>query len=110
MLKEIARLRDEPVPEQELALQRQYNVGNYLLSLENTQPHRAARAGHRPLRPARRFLQDLRATHGRDAATVTELAKKYLTAENVAIVVVGEAKEIQPELEKIGKVIVYDTT
>jgi len=41
-------------------------------------------------------------------AQVEELAKKYLTAENVAIVVVGEAKEIQPELEKIGKVIVYD--
>jgi predicted Zn-dependent peptidase len=41
-------------------------------------------------------------------AQVEELAKKYLTSENVAIVVVGEAKEIQPELEKIGKVIVYD--
>ena len=41
-------------------------------------------------------------------AHVSELAKKYLTTENVAIVVVGEAKEIQPELEKIGKVIVYN--
>jgi predicted Zn-dependent peptidase len=34
-LKEIQRLRDEPVPEPELELQREYNVGNYLLSLEN---------------------------------------------------------------------------
>jgi len=24
------------------------------------------------------------------------------------VIVVGEAKEIQPELEKIGKVVVYD--
>ena len=41
-------------------------------------------------------------------AKVQELAKKYLTKDNVAIVVVGEAKEIQPGLEKIGKVVVYD--
>ena len=35
-LKEIDRLRDEPVPDAELELQRQYNIGNYLLSLENS--------------------------------------------------------------------------
>jgi len=39
---------------------------------------------------------------------VLELARHYLSAENVAIVVVGEAKQIRPELEKIGKVLLYD--
>ena len=43
-----------------------------------------------------------------DRSYQKELAKKYLSTENVAIVVVGEAKEIKPELEKLGKVFVYD--
>ena len=42
------------------------------------------------------------------SAQVEALAKKYLSTENLAIVVVGEAKEIKPELEKLGKVFVYD--
>jgi hypothetical protein len=32
-----------------------------------------------------------------------------MTADDLVIVVVGEAKEIVPQLEKIGKVTVYDT-
>jgi predicted Zn-dependent peptidase len=43
------------------------------------------------------------------AASTQELARKFLSTENVAITVVGEAKEVLPELEKIGKVHVYDT-
>ena len=38
-----------------------------------------------------------------------QLAKQYISVANVAICVVGEAKEIRAELEKLGKVIVYDT-
>jgi predicted Zn-dependent peptidase len=108
-LKEIQRLRDEPVPEEELTLQREYNVGNYLLSLENS-----GRIATR--------VQDIE-LYGLDpdfykvyakrmASTTAEqvqaVAEKYLTTENVAIVVVGEAKQIQPALEKIGKVVLYD--
>jgi len=109
ILKEIARIRDEAAPEPEIALQRQYNVGNYLLSLENSS------------RTAQRVQDidlydlpgDFYKTYARRMAETTpakiqELAKKYLTTENVAVVIVGEAKEIQPALEKIGKVVVYD--
>ena len=39
---------------------------------------------------------------------VQALAKKYLSTADLAIIVVGEAKDVQPALEKIGKVIVYD--
>ena len=109
-LAEMKRLRDEPVPDAELELQRQYNVGNYLLSLEN-----AGRTAQR--------VQDIE-LYGLDpdfykryaarmagvtSDRVQSLAKSYLSLENLAIVVVGEAKQIQPELEKIGKVVVYDT-
>ncbi len=49
IIAEINRLRTEPVPEAELELQRQYNVGNYLLSPRKHGAHRATRSGHRPL-------------------------------------------------------------
>lgn len=110
ILAEIQRLRNEPMPEPELELQRQYNVGNYLLSLENA------------TRTAQRVqdidLYDLPADFYKRYATrmasvtpekLQELAKKYLSSENVAVTVVGEAREIRAELEKIGKVYGYDT-
>ncbi|MDN8960550.1 hypothetical protein Q0P93_14790, partial [Staphylococcus aureus] len=36
------------------------------------------------------------------------LAKELLQPDNLAIIVVGKAAEIKPQLEKIGKVIVFD--
>ena len=42
-------------------------------------------------------------------AIAQELAKKYLHPDQAQLIVVGEAKEIKPELEKFGKVFVYDT-
>ncbi|MEA3207713.1 MAG: zinc protease [Chthoniobacter sp.] len=108
-LKEVQRLRDEPVPEEELALQRQYNVGNYLLSLESS-TRIAQRVQDIDLYglPADYYKTYARRMSSVTPAQAQELAKKYLSTENFAIVVVGEAKEIKPELEKIGKVFVYD--
>ncbi len=108
-LKEIQRLQDETAPEAEVALQREYNVGNYLLSLENS-----ARTAQRVQDIDLYGLPaDFYKTYARRMAAVTPvqiqaLAKKHFSAADVAIVVVGEAKEVQPGLEKIGKVIVYD--
>ncbi len=109
-LKEMARLRDEPVPDAELELQRQYNIGNYLLSLENT-GRTAQRVQDIDLYglPADFYKTYAKRMEAVTPAVLADLAKKYLSVENVAITVVGEAKEIQPELEKIGKVFVYDT-
>ena len=108
-LKEISRLADEPVPEPELALQRQYNIGNYLLSLENT-----ARTAQRVQDIDLYGLPaDFYKTYATRMAAVTPekvqaLAMKYLSTTDLAIIVVGEAKDVQPALEKIGKVTVYD--
>jgi predicted Zn-dependent peptidase len=108
-LKEIKRLRDESAPDTEIALQRQYNVGNYLLSLENS-----ARTAQRVQDIDLYGLPaDFYKTYATRMAAVTPakvqaLAAKYLSTENLAIIVVGEAKDVRPELEKIGKVIVYD--
>ena len=109
-LAEMKRLRDEPVPDAELELQRQYNIGNYLLSLEN-----ASRNAQRVqdidlygLAPDyyKRYAKRMEAV---TPSIAQQLAQQYISVENVAICVVGEAKEIKVELEKIGKVIVYDT-
>lgn len=110
ILNEINRIRDTPIAGEELELQRQYNVGNYLLSLEN--------AGRVAGRVQDIWLYDLAPDFYKTYAsrmeavtptTAQALAKKYLSTENVAIVVVGEAKQVKPELEKLGKVNVYDT-
>jgi hypothetical protein len=37
------------------------------------------------------------------------LAEKYLSTKDPAIVVVGEAKQVRESLEKLGKVVLYDT-
>jgi len=107
---ELRRMRDEPMPEDELELQRQYNVGNYLLSLEN-----AARTAQRVQDiDLYGLAPDFYKTYAVRMAAVTpgkiqDLANKHLDLNDTAIVVVGEAKEVRPELEKIGKVFLYDT-
>ena len=110
ILNEVARIRTEPIPADELDLQRQYNVGNYLLSLES-----ASRiAGRVQDIELYGLPADFYKTYATRMNAVTpesaqKLAQKYLSTENVAIVVVGKAESVKPELEKIGKVVVYDT-
>ena len=110
ILNEISRLDNEPVPEPELAMQRQYLAGNYLLSLES--PLRTAervQAIDLYGLPADYFKTYARRVGDVSAATVQTLAQKYLPADQMTIVVVGEAKEIQAPLEKLGPVKVYNT-
>jgi predicted Zn-dependent peptidase len=110
ILKEIDRIRTEPVPEAELSLQREYNVGNYLLSLEKSD-RTAQRVQDIDLYglPA-----DFYKTYARRMGTVSpallqKTAQTHLDATDTVIVVVGEAKEVRGALEAIGPVTVYDT-
>ena len=90
-LKEIARLADEAAPTAEVALQCQYNVGNYLLSLESS-----ARTAQRVQDIDLYSLPaDFYKTYATRMAAVTpakvqELAKKYLSTTDLAVIVVGE--------------------
>jgi zinc protease len=110
ILKEIERLRTEAVPEPELALQREYNVGNYLISLEKSE------------RTVQRVQDidlyglpgDFYRTYAKRMSSVTpellhQTATQRLNAKDALIVVVGEAKEIRKNLETLGPVTVYDT-
>ena len=110
ILGEIKRIRTEPVAEAEVELQRQYNIGNYLLSLENA-GRVATRVQDIDLYG---LAPDFYKTYAKRMAAVTpakvrELADKYLSSMNAAIVVVGDAKQIRESLEKIAPVVLYDT-
>ncbi len=109
MLAEIKHLRDEPMPEPELTMQRQYVAGNYLLSLES--PGRTAeRVQDIDLYglPADYFKTYAKRVGEVSGSTIKALADKYLGADDATVVVVGEGKEVRPQLEKIGPVTVYD--
>ena len=110
ILGEINRIKTEPVAAPELELQRQYNTGNYLLSLENA-GRVASRVQDIDLYG---LAPDFYKTYAKRMAAVTaekvtELANKYLSTKDTAIVVVGDAKQVRESLEKLGKVVLYDT-
>ena len=44
-----------------------------------------------------------------NAEKIKTLADKYVNPAALTVVVVGEAKDIKPALEKLGPVVVYDT-
>ncbi|MEI6714572.1 MAG: pitrilysin family protein [Verrucomicrobiota bacterium] len=110
ILKEIGRIRDEPVPEAELGLQREYNVGNYLLSLENSS-RTAQRVQDIDLYglPTDFYRSYARRMGTASPELILKTAKAHLDADNSIIVVVGEAKDIKTTLEAIGPVRVYGT-
>jgi zinc protease len=110
ILKEIERIRKDPVPEEELALQREYNVGNYLLSLEKSD-RTAQRVQDIDLYS---LPSDFYRNYARRMSSVTpellqKTANRHLHPEDALIIVVGEAKEIRTALEPLGKVTVYNT-
>jgi predicted Zn-dependent peptidase len=110
ILAELKRIHAEPIPENELALQRNYLIGNFLMSVENDE--RTAQRQQEidlyglPVDYYKTYAAKLAALTPEKAA---ELAKKTIDPDDLVIVVVGEAKEIVPQLEKFGKVTVYDT-
>jgi hypothetical protein len=108
ILNELKRIITDPIPENELMLQRNYLAGNFLMSLESDE------------RTAQRLqeidLYDLPAdfykTYAQRLVAVTpekasELAKKYIDPANLDIVVVGDPK-VLPQLTAASAVEVYD--
>ena len=43
------------------------------------------------------------------AEKIKSLADEYVNPAGLTVVVVGEAKDVKPALEKLGPVVVYDT-
>ena len=110
ILNELKRIREQPIDEKELAMQRDYLAGNYLLSLENpsTTASRVQEIEFFGL-PADYYKTYAKRVSSVTPARAQELARKYLSDDKLTIVVVGEGKDVKPMLEKLGPVTVYNT-
>lgn len=109
ILKEIRRIREEPVSEDELNLHKNYLTGTYLLSLE--------RASTTATRLQDIDLYDLPKDYYKNYVSnimklstddLQRVARKYLSPEDIAITAVGDANAIKATLEKFGPVQLYD--
>jgi len=109
-LKEIRRIREEPVPESELEEDKRSVVAAFALSLESP----AELLSYSMTQKLYGLPSDYWETYPAKLTQVTaeqvqRTARKYLDPEALQIVAVGDASKIKPVLEKLGPVEVYDT-
>ncbi len=109
IIKELKRIIEEPVPEDELKMAKDYIVGSFPLQIE-TPAQVASRVMTieiygLPKDFYDRFREEVRKITAKD---IQETAKKYLHPDKLLIVVSGNSKQIKPVLEKFGPVAVYD--
>jgi zinc protease len=106
---ELKRIRDEKVPAGELEEKKRSVVAGFALSLESP----ATLLNYAITRKDYNLPADYWDTYPAKISAVTaddvqRVAQKYLTLNNIQIVAVGDVTNIQPILEKYGKVTVYD--
>jgi len=109
IIRELERMVGERVLAEELNLNVQSSVGNYLMSLAN--PERtAARVQNIDFYglPSDYYdkLVDVYTTTTAD--DILGIARKYFQKEDMAVVVVGKASEIREDLERFGEVTLWN--
>jgi len=110
-LRELNRIRDEKVPDEELDAARRSVVARFALSLESPQQL----IGYAVTRKAYNFSADywdkyparIAAIHADD---VQRVAKKYIDPATMQLVAVGDAGKIKSILEKYGPVEIVDAS
>ncbi|MEZ4801417.1 MAG: pitrilysin family protein [Gelidibacter sp.] len=108
MLKEINRIKTEPVSAEDLKNAKAKYVGDFVLALEN--PQTIARyalnikLNDLPKDFYSTYLQKINAVTAED---VNRVANKYFKTENSRVIVVGKGSEILENLEKTGIPIKY---
>jgi len=109
-LKEIDRIRNQPVPESELEEHKRALVAGFALSLEDpnqlldfaiTQKLYGFPADYWDTYPAK--------ISAVTAEQVARVANQYLQPDNLQIVAVGDAAKVKPVLDKLGPVTLFDT-
>lgn len=107
-LKEINRIKSEPVEAEALKNAKAKYVGDFVLALEN--PQTVARyalnikLNNLPKDFYETFLQKINAVTAED---VNRVANKYFKPENARIVIVGKGADVLENLEKTGIPILY---
>ena len=110
-LRELNRIRDEKVPENELEAARRSVVARFALSLESPQQL----IGYAITRKAYNFPADYWDKYPAQIAAikaedVERVAKKYVNPATMQVVAVGDASKIKTVLEKYGPVEMVDAT
>ncbi|HMX40764.1 MAG TPA: pitrilysin family protein, partial [Saprospiraceae bacterium] len=111
-IKEMNRMRDEPVGDVELQVVKNVITGSFSRSLE--EPGTAAQFALNTARyklPADYYEKYLQVLQSVSAADVQAIAKKYITADRANIVVVGNQAEVAEKLKPFaasGQINYYD--
>ena len=110
LVRQIRRLRREPVPDEEMTDARTYLTGNFPLQIETPQEV-ASRVADVLLRGLEvDYLETYRSRIADvTAADVRRAAREHLHPDRAAIVVVGDASRVREELAAIGPVEMFDT-
>jgi zinc protease len=109
MLKQIQRIRGEPVSAAELGAATSYLVGSYPLKYETPGQLADRLALNRVLGLPDAELTDYPARVGAvTPAAVQRAAQQYLKPENLTVVVVGDASKVLSRLRAIGPVTLVD--
>lgn len=110
LLAEVAKMRDQPVPDKEFRDQKRSMVGSFALSLENPQQMiNYYVTSWRYGLPADYWDKYPERMNAVTQAQVQAAAKKYLDPARLHVVAVGEATKIAEVLGKFGTVETYDT-
>ncbi|MCB0163412.1 MAG: insulinase family protein, partial [Anaerolineae bacterium] len=109
ILAELKTITTEPISEAELTDAKGLLIGNYALRIEDPADF-ADQLSNRyltgvPIEELNDYLANLEAVTAEEALTA---AAKYIDTESPIIVVVGNAEEVEPQLEPIGPVVVVD--
>jgi zinc protease len=110
-LRELNRIRDEKVPDEELDAARHSVVARFALSLESMQQL----IGYAITRKAYNFPPDYWDKYPAQivavkAEDVQRVARKYIDPATMQVVAVGDAGKIKPVLEKYGPVEIVDAS
>ncbi|HEX2935815.1 MAG TPA: pitrilysin family protein, partial [Bacteroidales bacterium] len=113
ILYEMKRIKDEPVPAEELQTAKNYLTGNFALSLERPQTIASFAVNTERYKLPKDFyanyLKNIEAVTSND---VQAASKKYILPEQANILVVGKASEIAEPLKQFsgeGKIEYYDS-
>jgi zinc protease len=104
---ELRRISEEPVAADDLSTAKNYLSGTFVMRLETQESLAAQIAGTKlmglPLEYLEQYTASVRAV---DAGRIPDAAALYMRPDDAAIVVVGDAGALAPQLTGFGEVVV----
>jgi zinc protease len=112
ILYEMKRLREEPVPENELTRVKNYMTGNFALSLEKPQTIASFAVNTERYKLPKDFYSNyLKSIEAVNATDIQQMAMKYILPDRSNIIIVGKASDIAEKIKRFSpenKVEYYD--